>query len=160
MAKPDDRGGSVARFRSGAFVALVLVAVATACGGSDGSSDAPDTSASTPNTTTSIADSGDSTAGASTLSLGDQEYDLDVQTCSLGPGGGAVGVTALTTDGDYEFTAAGIAGAVTITLRGVGNPDVWTATGATPTVGASTFGYSGTVSGSSGDEQLAVSIRC
>lgn len=139
-------------------LALVL---ASGCAGDDVAT--VPTTASAPSSTADSAqqpESGDDGAAGSELTLGEESFDLDVQTCSLGPGGGAVGIVAVTSDGGYEFSAGGTAGAVTITLRGVGNPGVWTATGATATIGSGTFGYSGTVAGPAGEEQMSVSVNC
>ena len=93
------------------FGLTVLALVpASGCAGDDAGT--VPTTASAPSSTEDSAQrpaSGDDGASASELTLGEESFDLDVQTCSLGPG------------------------AVTITLRGVGHPGVWTATGATPT---------------------------
>lgn len=147
--------------RTSLGVAVVALLMVAGCGSGGSAPAAPSSTSSSapgnsgqPSTTSGGGDTG------SELTLGDQTYDLDVQSCSLAPSGGAVGITAVTSDGNYEFSAGGSPGAVTITLRGVGNPSVWTAAGATPTVGAGTFGYSGTVAGASGDERLTVSINC
>ncbi len=147
------------------FFGIAAIALLLVAGCSSGGSEVSSTSSSASNSSSqsSATSSAASTDGGDTdseLTLGDETYGLEVQSCSLGPDGGAVGIVAVTSDGKYEFSAGGAAGAVTITLRGVGNPSVWTAKGANPTTGASTFGYSGTVAGPEGDEQLSVSINC
>ena len=162
-----------------AVLALSLACVAVgACGGGDDQTDGSAGSApSTPDPTDAPAneptdeptDEPTETpngAGTGTITVDIGTFDLVTTTCQLGAGGtSAVVIAATTPDGQYSFTAGGIAGAVTLGFQEVESLNIWAVAGGSPDIDGNSFSYDGPAlktssEGSDPATTMSVQVEC